>query len=310
MSEADPDTPDLPSLREFEVLSAVLAHRTTAAASRALGISQPAVSRALAGLEARLGRAMFRREAGLLVPTAEAADLSAEAQRAIGKLKRLVGQAGPAEADRSLHLITTTTMAQCWLHRVLPPMLRAHPELRVQVEIAASSAVLNAVADGTAQCGLLDGFAPHASLSAAILHRGEAHVVLPRDHSLAARPALGAADLAGLPLVALPRRFALRARVDQAFRDAGLVPAIAMECATAVFAAEMVLRGVGIGILNAFPLRAFYPGLSFRPFLPGLAMEIALVVPRASPPRATVDLLSAWLKQALPDPNPKKDTLP
>ena len=38
---------EMPSLREFEVLHAVLRHGTTAAAARALGITQPAISRGL-----------------------------------------------------------------------------------------------------------------------------------------------------------------------------------------------------------------------------------------------------------------------
>ena len=58
-----------PSLRELEVLQAMIATRKTVAAAQMLGISQPAVSRALAALEAHVGRPLFAREGGRLVPT-------------------------------------------------------------------------------------------------------------------------------------------------------------------------------------------------------------------------------------------------
>ena len=56
-----------PSLRELEVLQAMIATRKTVAAAQMLGISQPAVSRALAALEADVGCALFARQGGRLV---------------------------------------------------------------------------------------------------------------------------------------------------------------------------------------------------------------------------------------------------
>ncbi|MGL4728003.1 MAG: LysR family transcriptional regulator, partial [Bosea sp. (in: a-proteobacteria)] len=78
-----------PSLRELEVLRAMIASRKTIAAAHLLGISQPAVSRAIASLEARIGRSLFSRDGGRLTPTADAFALEAEAGTIFDALDRL-----------------------------------------------------------------------------------------------------------------------------------------------------------------------------------------------------------------------------
>lgn len=289
------DRPALPSLRELEVLRAVVTLRTTAAAARALAVSQPAVSRSLASLEDRLGRSLFARQNGALVPTAEAVALSDEAGGILQALGRIAGRAAPSGAE-VLHVATTATLAHCLLAPLLPGLVQAHPDLRLHVEITTSAAVVTMVADGTADAGLLDMAAPHGSVSAEVLARNEAHVVLPPGHALAAHKIIGVRELADWPIVALPRRFALRARLDDAFRDTGLAPVLAMECATAMFAADMVRRGVGVAVLNPFPLRDACPSLVFRPFAPAVALDTAAIVPSGAAMRPLARRLVDYIR--------------
>lgn len=284
----------IPSLRELEVLNAVLRHGSAGAAARALRVTQPAVSRAVASLEARLGRRLFDRRANALLPRAEALELDAGAQAIIAALGRLV-RGVEATQRTPLTLMTTTTLAQAFLAPRLPALMRAWPELALQVEIASSTAVLTAVADGTADLGLLDQFTGHASLSAVALHRGAAAVAMPEGHALGAEPTVSLAALAAVPLVALPRRFPLRAALDRAFRAAGLVPQVVLEAATSLFAAEMVRAGVGVAVLNPFPLATHVPGLDFRPLSVDIVLDTALVLPGGAPPSPPVARIVALL---------------
>jgi len=290
---------DMPSLREFEVLHAVLRHSTTAAAARALGITQPAISRALASLEGRLGRHLFLRSGGALTPMPEALALSEGAQALIGALTRLVHSPSAPAGSAAISLITTTTLANALLAPLLPSMIADWSELRLQVEIASSAAVLTAVADGAADAGLLDQFTGHGSLVAEVLHRGQAAVALPPGHRLAHAEVVSLADLAGERLIALPRRFPLRAALDRFFRDAGLAPHIVLEAATALFAAEMVLRGVGVAVLNPFPLAGACPGLIFRPFGLPVPLQTAVVLPGGVAPRPHVARFVGMLRDAM-----------
>jgi DNA-binding transcriptional LysR family regulator len=60
-----------PSFRELEALHALVEARKTTSAAHKIGVSQPAISRAIQDLEHRVGKALFRREGGRLVPTAD-----------------------------------------------------------------------------------------------------------------------------------------------------------------------------------------------------------------------------------------------
>jgi DNA-binding transcriptional LysR family regulator len=297
-----PATPDAtPGVHALEALCAMLAHRTTAAAARSLGLSQSAVSRALAGLERDTGRALFRRDGMLLVPTPEALAMGADAARILADLKRLL-RPGPAEGAAALQIATTATLAEGVLAPMLPRLMAEWPGLTLSVEIAASGAVATAVADGAADLGLLDQFRPHGSLSALVLRPALAEVLLPPGHPLAAEPAVGVAALALHPLIALPRRFPLRAALDRLFREAGLAPRIVVESATSAFAADLVAAGLGVAVLNPFPVAALRPGLVRRPFRPEIRLDTALVTAASLPVRPAVARLAELLRPALAPP--------
>jgi DNA-binding transcriptional LysR family regulator len=295
-----------PGVHALEALCAMLAHRTTAAAARALGLSQSAVSRALAGLERDTGRTLFRRDGMLLVPTAEALAMGADAARILADLKRLLRPAS-GEGVAALQIVTTATLAEGVLAPLLPGLMAAWPGLTLSVEIAASGAVVTAVADGAADLGLLDQFRPHGSLSALVLRAGEAAVLLPPGHPLAERPEIGVAELAAHPLIALPRRFLLRAVLDRMFREAGLAPQIVVESATSAFAADLVASGLGVAVLNPFPVAALRPGLVLRPFRPAIRLDTALVTAASLPLRPAVARLAELLRPAF-DPTPPPET--
>ncbi len=265
-----------PSLRELEVLHAVISFAKTTAAAATLGISQPAVSRAIASLEARTGRALFFRDGGRLVPTADALALDMEAVVILRAVDQLASWPHIPAAEAQLKISTGTTLAQYFLVGLVAEFMRINPEIRIQIEIGNTFSVVNNVADGAADIGIMDQPPAHAGLRIHPLRRAVAHVILPATHILAGQSTLSVSDLIEEPLIALPRRFSTRSLVDQAFREKGAEPKIVVECDTSVFAVELVRRHIGIAILNPFPL-AFRndEALAFRAFRPELPFETA-----------------------------------
>lgn len=288
-----------PSLRELEVLQAMIATRKTVAAAQMLGISQPAVSRALAALEAHVGRPLFAREGGRLVPTADAFALEAEAQPVFAALERLAGWPGRTTLASVLRIATAATLAQF----VLPPALARfrlqEPDVVANVEISTSSSVIAQVADRAADLGLVDVPVPHVGVRGEVIREAVAHVVMPEDHPLAVRDLIGPRDLAEEPLIAAARRFPVRFEADRAFADAGLTPRLVAEGATSTFIAELVRQRVGLALLNPFPLTlGGMHGLVARRFEPRIAYRTSLLFPAVGPvapaARRFADLLRAW----------------
>jgi DNA-binding transcriptional LysR family regulator len=300
LDEPAPELHSRPTMRELEVFRALIASSKTTAAASALGISQPSVSRCIASLEQRMGLQLFVRDGGRLVPTAHALALEEEAARILNALDRLTVWPQAESLEGRLRIVTTTTLSQCWLARLLPEFFARERNLQVNIEIGNSTDVINTVADRAADVGLVDQPPAHVGLHYDILHDSAAHVVMRASHPLAAKDSVTAQDLADERLVALPRRFAARALTERAFQSAGVTPCIAVETATSVLAASLVKSGIGVAILNPFPLLLEADEeLAFRRFVPEINYQTAAVTPAGARPSAAATRFVAFLRAQL-----------
>jgi len=287
-----------PSLRELEILQAMIATRKTVAAAQMLGISQPAVSRALSALEAHVGRPLFLRESGRLVPTGDAFALEAEAQPIFAALERLAAWPGQTALASVLRIATPPTLAQFVLPPVLARFREQEPDVVVNVEIDTSSTVISQVADRAVDIGLVDMSAPHPGIRGEVIREAVAHALMPEDHALARHKFVGPRELAEEPIIALARRFPERIEVDRAFAEAGVALRLVAEGTAAAFVAEMVRQRVGLALLNPFPLTlGGLRGLVARRFEPTISYRTMLLFPSAGPiapaARRFADLLRA-----------------
>ena len=76
-------------VRELRLVRAVAENRSLVAAARALGVSQPALTRSLAALEAKLRGQVFERSRKGVIPTNLGRALLAEAADILARLERL-----------------------------------------------------------------------------------------------------------------------------------------------------------------------------------------------------------------------------
>jgi DNA-binding transcriptional LysR family regulator len=273
-------SPGLPSLRELEVLRAMIASRKTIAAAHLLGVSQPAISRAIASLEARIGRALFLRDGGRLVPTADAFALESETSVIFDVMARLTNWTGQSDNRKILRIDAPPTLAHYVLTHFVARMHQLEPGLRFAVEIGTGNDVLAAVAERRADLGLVDMPAIHAGIRAEVIREAIGHVLMPENHPLTALKQITAQDLADRPLIMLARRFSVRSEVDRGFQRAGLTPLIAAEVSTSALATDLVRAGIGLAIFNPFPLSLRpMPGLVWRPYSPSIPYRTCLLFP-------------------------------
>jgi len=272
------------SLRDLEVLRALVVARKMTAAAMQLGISQPAVSRTIAMLEDRSGRILFRREGGRLTPTSDALALFAETTPIFDALARLDRFSWTSQSPEPLRVVAPATIAHHYLPWLIAGYLAAHGDETVTLEITTSPDVFAAIADRKADIGISDSYVSHPALLREPFRRSSAVCALPEGHRLAAQPRVGAADLDGEGLISYARRLAIRTTLDRIFAEAGARPKVRCETATVVSAVELVRAGVGLAIFNPFPV-ALRPvvGVVFRPFDPQVLYETAFILPAEGP---------------------------
>ena len=123
---------DIP-LNALRAAEAVARLGSLAKAGAALGVSPGAVSQQVARAEAVLGRALFERRPGGMVPLAGTEEIFAALARGFASLRQA---AEAARRDRA-HVLTIAVapiFAARWLIWRLPEFTRAHPEIRVRMD--------------------------------------------------------------------------------------------------------------------------------------------------------------------------------
>jgi DNA-binding transcriptional LysR family regulator len=203
----------------------------------------------------------------------------------------------------TVSLIAPPTLAHRFLHGMIAQFVRDHPQTRIHIEVAPSGDVVSQVADGRADIGLTDSQLQHPSVALEPFRRSTGHVLMPRGHVLAQREGpLGAEELANHAFIALTRRFSVRAHLDSIFAGIGREPKIVAEVATAALACELVRAGVGVSILNPFPLALRSDqDVVYRPFEPSITYESSFVLSNALPPSATARRFIDFVRRRQPE---------
>ncbi len=239
--------------RQLETFRAVLDAGSATAAARALGLSQPAVSRQLSQIEEELGLDLFARERGRLVPTAHARALYDEVAYAFEGVERVLNLAAKMRANNTgtLRIAAPYSFCEVLLPRIVARLARSHADLRFAVELGSYEAILAMVAKREADLGILKEPVSHAGVSTLPLIRCDAMCALPRSHRLAALRSLTVEDIAAEPLVLLGRNTPWRHEIHALFRRAGRVPNVRLDTHSVGAVCGFVANRLGLSIVPA-----------------------------------------------------------
>ena len=193
------------ALRVF--LAVVEAGSFTAAAAR-LGLGQPAVSHAVARLEAALSTRLLDRSRTGVAPTAAGAELAAALAPALAAVDEAVRRARHDLDAGAVTLVVSTSLAAWWLLPRLPEFKRLHPSVELRL--------VTADADVGIDVSGLDLWIPLGIVERADLVAtrfcDEAVVPVAAPAVAAQISGAGPADLTSVPLLHLEERY--RSRFD------------------------------------------------------------------------------------------------
>jgi DNA-binding transcriptional LysR family regulator len=268
------------SLRQLEIIFAILRTGSVTEAARELHVSQPAVSIALRQYEDRLGTALFERRRGRLVPTAEARQLLPDLEDVFDRLdfvQRRLRDLAAGEGG-SLSLVSTAAILSSDLAEAVARYRRAHPEVRIDLRRMTTTQVIERVARGHAELGLAHLEAPDQGLAAERLADIQVVCALPRNHPLSGRALVHLADLAAYPVITYAPESNIGRPVRQAFEALGLAlrdQVIINDAPTGFHLARM---GVGAALVGHLASRGLaMSGLKIRPILPAIPVPVVLL---------------------------------
>lgn len=259
------------TLRQLELLRALVLHRTTVAAAQDLGLSQPAVSNALKTMEAQAGFALFERVNNRLHPTPEGMTLFRESEAIFYLHARLEGRLRDLRESRSgqLRIVATPPVAAGIIPAALKQLLHTRPRLQVFFDVRRFEGVVEAVLNNVAELGLVLGFSGQPGLGSEILQAGEMVCVFPPGHPLGALSQITPADLVAFPLIGLERGTRLGDALRRSFQSVDVVCHPTVEVRYCNTACTLVASGVGVAIVDPFSAhQGNHQQLDIRPFRP------------------------------------------
>lgn len=291
------------NFRRLQAFRAVMAEGSVTHAAQAMHITQPAVSRLIADLEADLGVELFDRDKGRLRATPEAQLLHQEAELAFSGLERLNDAAKAVRGLRrgQLRIICETVYAEGLLPRLAAAYHAQHPEVAIEIDIGPSARVADWVAMTWYDLGLAVTPLTHPDVSLLPLADRRAICAVPASHPLAEAPSLGPQDLRDQPYVSLVAGTPFRSVIDRAFLDAGVERRVLLEARTQHALCALVAAGAGLTLVDPCLAEDLAnPKLSFLPFAPAVTWGLAIVLPRTQKPSMICQDFIAFM-QASPE---------
>lgn len=225
-------------------------------AARQIGISQPAVTKAVRRLEAAVGVSLFERGAGGARLTAEGllfVDVARRFDAQHGELERLAGELR-AQHTGLLRVGMTNPEARSLVVAVLAELVRQRPGMRVSLRIDTSDLLNDAVERGELDTALAPCYPGHDfSCSQLVVGEDQVSVAARAGHPLLALRAPTLQDLRPCGWVMPSRQSASRRVLTRIFEAAGEpAPQVVLE---AEYMSAAVLGIVaGTDLLAAVPL--------------------------------------------------------
>ncbi len=211
-------------LRHLEIFARVVQEGGITQAAKSLGLTQPTVSGHIRSLETKAGAVLLHRGGGRARPTAAgellwryARQICEQKAQAQAELERFLGL-----HQGDLKIGASTTPATYFLPPFLAAFARAHPAIRVELQVGDSREILDAVDQGKVELGIIGDDVDPERYRATRVAADRIVLAVGKAHPWFARSTVKLAELAGQAMVVRGEGSATLSTVDHALTAAGL----------------------------------------------------------------------------------------
>jgi DNA-binding transcriptional LysR family regulator len=256
-------------LHNLETFMAVAAEGSFTGAARRLGITQPSVSEQIRVLEQHFGVSLFER-------LGRETRLTTAGERLRGHAETLL--VGFEEMERDLSALregaqgivaiaASPVPGESILPALLPGFHAESPGASIREVIADARTAIERLLRREVELAVIGGPFHDERCQAEVIARDEFALIAPRDHPLAALPAVTPERLSREPLVLREEGSSARAAVEDAFAAAGIAPSrvrVVAELGSTEAVKAAVAAGLGVGFVSVAALVAGGPAGELR----------------------------------------------
>jgi DNA-binding transcriptional LysR family regulator len=205
--------------RQLAAFCEVVERRSFSDAAARLGVTQPAVSQQVRGLEQRLGTQLLDRSGRRVEPTEAGLRLYRGAQRLLALEEQLLEELGEQEGPLRgrLEIGASTGPAAIVLPLLLCEFQRGNPEVRVALSVSDTQSVVELVADRRLELGIVGAARRHRAVAFEPFFRDEVILVCPPGHAFAEKT-VELDELSEGPLILMQQGAGVRQMVEDELR--------------------------------------------------------------------------------------------
>ncbi len=289
--------------RQVEFFKAIMERGTITEAANALGVSQPAVSKALRALEDELGLKLFERTQSGLVPTFEARTFYKEVARSFIGLEILSGTARELHELKHGRLVVGAipALTMGWLPKLVAGFLQRFPDANLTLETFSSPDIAQMVGQGRLDVGIAQASTNDVSIRRTDLFSIDIVCVMPTDHPLTDKEYITPNDLTSVYLISLSRPDVIRKQVEALLAESGISLPQRLEVTVGSALCKLVSEGVGVGLVDLETATNFTSGtIEVKRFEPQIKMPISLLQSVRRPQSEIERIFTASIKESAP----------
>lgn len=242
------------TLRQIEVIRAIMITGTVNGAAELLNVSAPGISRVMKHAEGALGMRLFARQHGRYVPTPEASSIFNQIQDTFRKFEDLQFSIDQLKRGASsvFSFAAVSSISQYLLPRTIKNLRRKHPDLKMKVDVIKIDEALDYILLKKGELAALSWKIDHPSILYQPLGINSLVAVVPLDHPLASANKVTARELLKYPLIGFDRNDPY-GRHMAGFLLAGVQDfELAIQARYAHTVLGLVSQGLGVAVIDAF----------------------------------------------------------
>lgn len=261
-------------------------HGSITRAADVMHISQPAVSRLIAGLESDIGFMLFIRSGGKTQPTAEAESLIEEVDFFFSGLEKVYAAAKEIKMLQrgQIRLAGMPAVSFRLLPEIVGAFCHRYPAVKVTMDVHTSPSIVKLLTARQFDLGLAQMPEVRPDIDVLATYRMECVCAMPPGHRLAGHDRITAIDLQNEPMIALSHHTLAAQHVAQNFLAADVRPSIMIESQPSYAACALVAEGAGLAIVDPLTCRFFgRDRIVAVPFAPAVPFDVRLMRPAGAP---------------------------
>jgi DNA-binding transcriptional LysR family regulator len=256
------------TLRQIEIIRAVVLCGTISGAAKHLGVSAPGVSRLLKHTEESLGLKLFDRRAGLFIPSVDAErvfDQIGDVFKGVENLQHALSTLKKGDGVE-LAFASAPSVAQFVAARVLQRVRQRYPDLFINLNILKIEETLDYILLERGEFVIMSSPIKSPNIINEELAEGDLAVITPIGHPLAQKAEISVLDLVNEPLIGTDPDDPYGAILATPFRKMGLEPKHSIRGRFAQTVVSLVRHGLGVAIIDSFSISEVYmPDIERRP---------------------------------------------